>query len=196
MMYDYFNGQITALSPTQVTIDCGGVGYSLQISLYTFGSIKGKEKIKLFAHQIVREDAHLLFGFADPEERHMFKELINVTGVGANTARIIQSSLLPDQLKNVILSGDIIALQRVKGIGTKTAQRIILDLQDRMKKSGAMVVNMEIGLHNTIREEALSALLTLGFVRVSAEKAVNQAQKNLGVDTSVEELIKLSLSYL
>lgn len=195
-MYDYFNGKIAALTPTHVTVDCGGVGYHLQISLYTFSAIKESTNVKLFAHQVVREDAHLLFGFCDEDERYMFRELLNVNGVGATTARIIQSSLTPDQLRSVISKGDAITLQKVKGIGTKTAQRIVLDLQDKINKGQVSSATSIPGVHNTAREEALSALLTLGFARVSAEKALMLAQKSTGVEARVEDLIKVALSYL
>ena len=195
-MYDYFQGKIAGLSPTQITIDCQGVGYQLQISLYTFAAIKEKKEIRLFAHQAIREDAHILFGFVDEDERFMFRELLNVSGVGAGTARIILSSLNPTELRNVIAAGDITTLQRVKGIGAKTAQRIIVDLQDRMKKGATAPISLLAGVHNTAREEALSALLTLGFARANADKAIQQALKNSKPESNVEELLKIALSYL
>ncbi len=195
-MYDYFQGKIAGLSPTQITIDCQGVGYQLQISLYTFAAIKEKKEIRLFAHQAIREDAHILFGFVDEDERFMFRELLNVSGVGAGTARIILSSLNPTELRNVIAAGDITTLQRVKGIGAKTAQRIIVDLQDRMKKGATAPISLPAGVHNTAREEALSALLTLGFARANADKAIQQALKNSKPESNVEDLLKIALSYL
>jgi Holliday junction DNA helicase RuvA len=195
-MYDYFNGKIENLTPTHVTIDCNGVGFLLQISLYTYTAIKDAKQVKLFAHQVVREDAHLLFGFADEDERLMFRELLNVSGVGASTARIIQSSLAPDQLKSVISKGDASTLQKVKGIGAKSAQRIIIDLQDKVSKLSPGTPNVLSVLHNTSREEALIALVTLGFARASAEKALLSAQKQLGSEAKVEDLIKAALNYL
>lgn len=195
-MYDYFNGKIENLTPTNVTIDCNGVGYLLQISLYTYTAIKDAKQFKLFAHQVVREDAHLLFGFSDEDERLMFRELLNVSGVGASTARIIQSSLAPDQLRSVISKGDASTLQKVKGIGAKSAQRIIIDLQDKVNKMSIGTANVLSSLHNTSREEALIALTTLGFARASAEKALLSAQKQLGNEAKVEDLIKASLNYL
>ena len=195
-MYDYFQGSVNYLSPTQITVDCNGVGYRLEISLHTFTAIKESKQVKLFVHQVIREDAHLLFGFAEEEERFMFRELLNVSGVGASTSRIILSSLTAAELRNVIAIGDISTLQKVKGIGAKTAQRIVVDLQDRLKKGMTFPSTTMPGLHNTSITEALSALLTLGFARQSAEKAILQAQKNLGGLPSVEELIKLALSYL
>jgi Holliday junction DNA helicase RuvA len=172
------------------------VGYHLQISLYTFAAIKEKKQVKLYAHLAVREDAHLLFGFVDEDERFMFRELLNVSGVGATTARIILSSLNPTEVRNVIAIGDVATLQRVKGIGAKTAQRIVVDLQDRMKKGATAPIALPAGVHNTAREEALSALLTLGFVRANADKAVQQALKNSSPDSNVEDLLKVALSYL
>ena len=195
-MYDYFNGKVASLSPTEVTIDCGGVGYHLQISLHTYGQLKDKGSFRLFAHFVVREDAQLLFGFAEEEERYMFRELLSVSGVGASTARIVLSSMTAVQLRNVIASGDVISLQKVKGIGAKTAQRIVVDLQDKMRKGSSGPAILSSGSHNTGTNEALSALLTLGFARASAEKAILQASKSLGSATSVEELIKVALSYL
>ena len=195
-MYDYFNGKVTALSPTEVTIDCGGVGYHLQISLHTFGRLKDQPTFKLFAHQVVREDAHLLFGFAEEEERYMFRELLSVSGVGASTARIVLSSMTAAQVRQVIASGDVVSLQKVKGIGAKTAQRMVVDLQDKMKKGAAGPVLINVSQHNTDANEALSALLTLGFARASAEKAILQASKSIGSDSKVEDLIKIALSYL
>lgn len=195
-MYDYFNGKIENLTPTQVTMDCNGVGYLLQISLYTYTAIKDVKQFKLFAHHVVREDAQLLFGFADEEERLMFRELLNVSGVGASTARIIQSSLAPDQLRSVISKGDAATLQKVKGIGAKSAQRIIIDLQDKVNKLSPNSSTILSSIHNTSREDALIALMALGFARVSAEKALLSAQKQLGSDAKVEDLIKASLNYL
>lgn len=195
-MYDYFSGTVSGLTPTHVTIDCNGVGYHFQISLFTYSFIKEEKKIKLFAHQVVREDAHLLFGFSGEEERNMFRELLNVSGVGATTARIILSSLNPSELRQVIASGQVQPLQKVKGIGAKTAQRIIVDLQDKMKKGVAISSSLPGIMHNTAHEEALSALLTLGFPRVNAEKALQQAMKSLPGEPQVESLIKSALGYL
>lgn len=194
-MYDYFRGKITDVSPTHVTVECAGVGYHLQVSLNTYSAIKDLAEVKIYAHHVVREDAQLLFGFSDQAERYMFRELLSVSGVGASTARIILSGLTPDSLRNVIANGDVITLQKVKGIGAKTAQRIILDLREKMVKgTGALMVSG--GTHNTEKDQALSALLTLGFARANAEKALQQAVKNLPAGAGVEELIKISLSYL
>lgn len=195
-MFDYFKGKITDLSPTHVTIDCQGVGYYLNVSLNTYSAVKDLTEVKLFAHQVVREDAHLLFGFADGEERFMFRELLSVSGVGASTARIILSGMNSAQLRNVIASGDVVTLQKVKGIGAKTAQRIVLDLRDKMVKGSPVSSGVLMEMHNTGQDQALSALLTLGFARASAEKALQQAIKKLPANPGVEELIKIALSYL
>lgn len=195
-MYDYFHGKVVGLTPTSVTIDCAGVGYHLQISLHTYGQLRDREQFKLFAHHVVREDAQLLFGFAEEEERWMFRELLSVSGVGASTARIVLSSMTASQVRSVIAAGDVTSLQKVKGIGAKTAQRIVIDLQSNMKKGqGAMPVSAVV-LHNNQHEEALSALLTLGFARASAEKALLQASKSIGSGSRVEDLIKAALGYL
>lgn len=196
-MYDYFKGTMTVITPTHITVDCGGVGYQLQVSLFTYAAVKDLKEVRLFAHQVVREDAHLLFGFSGEEERYMFRELLNVSGVGASTARIILSSMDPQHLRKVISSGDTATLQRVKGIGAKTAQRIVVDLRDKMSKGQAETALSISGVaHNTVQDQALSALLTLGFNRVSAEKALQQAARSLNTDAGVEDLIKSALSYL
>jgi holliday junction DNA helicase RuvA len=195
-MFDYFNGKIAGLSPTEVTIDCGGVGYHLQISLYTYAQLKDKPSVRLFAHHVVREDVQILFGFFDQEERFMFRELLSVSGVGASTSRIVLSSMSASHLRQVIATGDVISLQKVKGIGAKTAQRIVIDLQDKMKKGMVLTEINTSKQYNTESNEALSALLTLGFARASAEKAILQASKSLGSDTKVEDLIKGALSHL
>lgn len=195
-MFDYFNGTVASLNPTEVTIDCGGVGYHFHISLFTYTALKEKKQAKIFAHQVVREDALLLFGFWNEDERSVFRDLLSVSGVGASTARIILSSLSYEEVHKVIANGDNLTLQRVKGIGAKTAQRIIIDLQDKMKKTVGILVSPVIGEHNTFKSEALSALLTLGFARLGAEKAIQQAIRNNESPASVEVLIKNALSYL
>ncbi len=194
-MYEYLNGKLADISPTNAVVDCNGVGYTVHISLNTFSHLKGKQAAKVFTHLIVREDAQELFGFADEDERAMFRQLIGVSGVGASTARMILSSMNPVELKHKISSGDVIALQKVKGIGNKTAQRIIIDLKDKMHKV-ELVEKSDFASHNTTREEALSALLTLGFARNTAGKALEQASRNQNTVSSVEEWIKAALALL
>lgn len=194
-MYDYLSGKIAALSPTQAVIECNGIGYSIQISLNTYSQIKEKQSVKIFTHLVIREDAHELFGFADEDERAMFRQLIGVSGVGSTTARMILSSLSPSELKNKISSSDAASLQKVKGIGSKTALRIIVDLKDKMQKL-TLIDMASAPSHNTTRQEALSALLTLGFARSAAEKALEQSSRNSNAALSVEEWIKAALALL
>jgi holliday junction DNA helicase RuvA len=193
-MYDYLKGQLTVITPTQATVECNGVGYLLHISLNTYAAVKEEKQVKLLAHLIVREDAQELYGFASEEERTLFRQLISVSGVGASTGRIILSSMPAEDLRSIIASGNSPALQKVKGIGLKTAQRIIIDLKDKVVKgSGEMSISSMP--HNTIRSEALSALLILGFGRPNAEKAIDQVLRQTPSAT-VEVVIKTALSLL
>ncbi len=180
--------------PTYVVIDVNGVGYMVNISLTTYSKIKDKEDIKIFIHFVVREDAQLLYGFADENERLLFVQLITVSGVGANTARLILSSLSTEEAFDAIVLSKTEVLQGVKGIGGKTAQRIIIDLKDKLIKSGIDIEKLD-QTHNTIREEALSGLLILGFHKPSAEKAIDKVLK-AGEVVDVEGLIKEVLKML
>ncbi|MBC8321522.1 MAG: Holliday junction branch migration protein RuvA [Bacteroidetes bacterium] len=193
-MYDYLKGKLVEKTPTYIVIDVSGVGYMVNISLTTYSKIKEKEDIKIFTYLLVREDAQILFGFADENERLLFSHLISVSGVGANTARLILSSLTTEEAFNAIVQSKINVLQGVKGIGGKTAQRIIIDLKDKLIKSGIELEKTD-HTHNTIREEALSGLLILGFNKLSAEKAVDKVLKADNV-VDVEGLIKESLKML
>ena len=193
-MYDHFKGTLTSITPTQAVIECGGVGYVLHISLVTFSAIKDHSSVKLLAHLIVREDAQELYGFATDEERALFRQLISVSGVGASTARMILSYMPPDELRSKIASSDNVSLQRIKGIGSKTAQRIIIDLRDKVLKTAGETV-FSVAPHNTVRSEALSALIILGFGRPNAEKAIDQALRQLPAG-SVEMIIKIALNLL
>jgi holliday junction DNA helicase RuvA len=193
-MYDYLKGQLAVITPTQATIDCNGVGYLLHISLNTYSAVKDEKQVKLLAHLIVREDAQELFGFATEEERVLFRQLISVSGVGASTGRMILSAMPVEELRSIIASGNSPALQKVKGIGSKTAQRIIIDLKDKMTKgSGDTVISSSP--HNTVRTEALSALLILGFGRPNAEKAIDQVLHQ-SPSATVEVVIKTALNLL
>ena len=193
-MYDYLKGRLIEKNPTFVVIDVNGIGYTVNISLTTFSAIKDQEQIQLFTHLLVREDMHLLFGFADKNERALFVNLLTVSGVGANTARLILSSLSTKEVYTAIIHEDVKRLQSVKGVGGKTAQRMILDLKDKLPKVGITVEKVNRH-HNTIREEALSGLLILGFNKLSAEKAVDRIL-NKGLVVDVESLIKESLKTL
>lgn len=193
-MYEYFSGIFTEKNPTYVVLENQGIGYLIHISLNTYEKIKGLDQGKLYVHFVVREDAQLLYGFADIAERTLFQALISVSGVGANTARLVLSSLTTTEAYAAISSGDAGRLQSVKGIGGKTAQRIVVDLKDKLAKEGFMSENLVFS-HNTIQQEALSGLLILGFNKSVASKAIEKVMKQLTVD-SVEGLIKESLKIL
>ena len=195
-MYSHFEGMITVKSPTYAVLDCAGVGYLLNISLHTYSKIPDSGKCRLLSHLAVREDALVLYGFADEEEREVFRQLISVSGVGAGTARMILSSLNPAEVVSAIHSGNVAALKSIKGIGEKSAQRIIVDLKGKFGKdssSGALALSSSDNKH---REEALSALIALGFARNMAEKAIDKAIKSEGNVVSVEHLIKIALKNL
>ena len=193
-MIDYIKGNITQVTPTFLTIETGGVGYFVNISLNTFTRLDGKNEYKLLVHEVIREDSHQLFGFADKEERDIFRLLISVTGVGAATARMMLSSLNPAEVEKAVIGSDVNTLKSVKGIGLKTAQRIIVDLKDKVGKQ-AGTGEIFAFTDNTKREEALSALVMLGFARSAVLKALDKIvreEKNL----TVEEMIKKALKNL
>lgn len=193
-MYDYLKGKLVEKNPTYVVVDVNGVGYLVNISLTTYSKIKDQENVKIFTHFVVREDAQLLFGFADVNERLLFGHLITVSGVGSNTARLILSSLTTEEAFDAIVQSKADVLQAVKGIGGKTAQRIIIDLKDKLIKSGIELEKID-ETHNTIREEALSGLLILGFNKPAAEKALDKVLKINNV-IDIEGLIKEALKML
>lgn len=193
-MIAQIKGRLVEKTPTYVVIDCGGVGYEINISLNTFSALDNEELCFLYTHFIVREDAQLLYGFKEKSERELFRLLISVSGVGASTAMMILSSLSPKETQQAILGGDVNTLKSVKGIGAKSAERIIIDLRDKIAKvEGAESIS--ISSNNTIKEEALSALIMLGFAKNPAEKALTKIM-SLGEDLSVEELIKRTLKNL
>jgi len=194
-MYAYFKGKLIEKSPADAVIECNGVAYQLNISLQTFSEIKDQENCKLYAHLVVREDAQTLYGFSTTGERAIFRQLISVSGVGANTARMILSSMTKDEVFNAILSENAAALQSVKGIGGKTAKRIILDLKDKIAKDGQTAEILSES-HNTNKDEALSALVMLGFARNAAEKALTKVIKSEGLNLKVEELVRFALKNL
>lgn len=193
-MYEYLEGVLAEKNPAYAIVETGGVGYYLNISLHTYSKLD-QPRCKLYTHLVVREDEMLLYGFADQGERELFRLLISVSGVGVNTARIILSSVAPADLVQVIASGDANTLQRVKGIGAKTAQRIIVDLKNRVSRE-ALPQEKSGLMHNTKRDEALSGLIILGFPRVPAEKALNKIIESEGSGLSVEQLIKQALKIL
>ena len=193
-MIDYIKGDITQITPTFLTMETVGIGYLINISLTTFSKLEGQKEFKILIHEVIREDSHQLFGFADNVERDIFRLLISVTGVGANTARMMLSSLNPDEIEKAILGSDANLLKSVKGIGLKTAQRIIIDLKDKLGKhsgSGEIFAFAD----NTKREEALSALVMLGFAKNAVSKILDKIvreEKNL----TVEDMIKRALKNL
>lgn len=194
-MYEYLHGVIAELNPAYVVIDCSGVGYLVNISLQTYSAIDGQKEVKIFTHHVVREDAQLLYGFATREERELFRMLVSVSGVGANTARLILSSLSAGNVQKAIVQGDINTLKQIKGIGLKTAQRIIVDLKDKVLGKEAESPQIFASPNNTSRQEALSALVMLGFAKSSAEKVIDQLLASEG-DHTAEGLIKAALKRL
>jgi Holliday junction DNA helicase RuvA len=187
-------GRLVEKTPTQVVIDCNGVGYAVHISLHTFSQIGNDESIKLFTHLQIREDAHTLFGFHTPMERSVFLLLLSVSGIGASTARTMLSSLEPQQIQRAIISEDFNTIKSVKGIGLKTAQRVLIELKDKMMN---LFDGEEIQIlgNNTIKDEALSALEVLGYSRKQSERIVDLIIQSTP-DCSVEELIKEALNKL
>jgi len=194
-MYAYIDGKLVFKCPAYVVIDAGGVGYHINISLNTYSLLGDKERCKLYTWLYVKEDAHALYGFADEGERRLFLHLISISGIGPNTGRMMLSSITPVEIQTAIINGNVALIQRIKGIGPKSAQRIILELQDKLRKEGPDTLTV-IPLNKTVKDEALSALVMLGFARNVAEKALEQEiSKNAGVLT-VEQLIKLALKSL
>ena len=193
-MIAYLKGKLVRKEPAFVIIDVGGIGYQVLISLNTYSSVKDREDITLLTVLVVREDAHVLYGFASAGEKQMFQHLVSVNGVGPGTAIMVLSSMAPDDLRHAIIRGDTPSLQAVKGIGAKTAQRLILELGDKLKREGAEITGPAADTgYNTIRNEALSALMTLGISRVAAEKSIEAILKKSGNTLSLEELVKIAL---
>ena len=187
-------GKLVEKTPTHVIIDCGGVGYHVNISLHTYSMLSSTDFIKLFTHLQVKEDAHTLYGFVEKSEREIFKLLLSVSGIGANIARTMLSSLDPKQIINAIASADVVTIQSIKGIGSKTAQRVILDLKEKVLKLYDLD-EVSMLQSNTNRDEALSALEVLGFVRKTSEKIIEKIVKE-DPEASVESIIKKALKIL
>lgn len=194
-MYEYLNGKLAYKCPTYVVLDVNGIGYHIHISLHTFSQIKDKEQCKLFISFQVKEDAHTLYGFAEEGERRLFQHLLSVSGIGATTGRMILSSITPSEIQAAIVQGDVKQIQRIKGIGPKSAQRIILELQDKLKKEGPDTL-IAVPQHQSTAEEALTALVMLGFSKVQAEKVIQEIIKVNTTSLTVEELIKVALRKL
>ncbi len=193
-MITHIQGRLVEKNPTEVIIDCNGVGYFVNISLHTFSQLPASENIKLFTHMLVREDAHTLYGFSGKTEREIFRLLLSVSGIGASIARTMLSSLSPQQVMEAIASEDVVTIQSVKGIGTKTAQRAVLDLKDKIIKVYGLD-DVSVNSSNTNKNEALSALETLGFTRKQVEKVCDKILKEQP-EASVEEIIKQALKNL
>ena len=191
-MIAQLNGRLIEKNPTELIVDCGGVGYSVKISLNTYGALGSEENVRIYTKLIVREDAQLLYGFADTTEREMFNHLVSVSGIGPNTAMIMLSSLIPDEIAAAIQNEDVATIQGIKGIGAKTAQRVIVDLKDKMLKIVFSDENI-FKTDNTNQFDALTALVSLGFDKKAAEKAIDRVNSG---DESVEQLIKEALKIL
>ena len=188
-MIEYLSGKLASLTAATAVIDCGGVGYLLEISLNTYSAIQTQTEVRLWVHEVIREDAYQLYGFYTPAERDMFRLLLGVNGVGAATARMMLSSLSVDELTSAIVAQDDKILKRVKGVGAKTAQRIVLELQDKVSGTASVIATTVV---SRSKEEALSALVMLGFPKAAADKVLQQLDASL----SVEELIKQALQKL
>ena len=193
-MINFLKGKLAEKSPTQIVIDCNGIGYEVNISLYTYGKLPDDEAIKIYTYLQVREDAQVLYGFMDKAEREVFTKLISVSGIGASTARMMFSSLSPEEVVDAIANGDVETIKSVKGIGLKTAQRVIVDLKDKITKvdQSSEVLPFQ---NNTNKEEALSALVTLGYSKKQAENSVQKILKD-NPEATIEYIIKTALKNL
>ena len=197
-MYEYINGVLAEIAPAYAVVDASGVGYFINISLHTFSEIEKEENVKLFLHHIVREDVEMLYGFSSKEERDLFRLLISVSGVGGNTARMIQSTYTPSELRNIIATGNATLLKNVKGLGLKTAQKIIVDLSGKMldlPSHNAATNALAASQRSEVFEEALAALIMLGFSKAASEKVLQKIFK-ADASTGVEDAIRSALKQL
>ena len=198
-MIEYIRGELVETTPAFAVIDCNGIGYGIHISLNTYSAIQSKQSVKLYIYEAIREDAHVLFGFSTKQERELFLLLISVSGIGGNTARMILSALSPTELCNVISSGNERLLKGVKGIGLKTAQRIIVDLKDKIASTGVETVAGSTATlspaHSEVYDEAIAALTMLGFAQAPSQKVVTAILKE-EPNLTVEKVIKLALKRL
>lgn len=193
-MIEYIKGEVAELTPAMVALEAYGVGYELSISLNTYSALSGKTTAKLYVHESIREDAHQLFGFFDKHERELFRQLITVSGIGPSTGRMMLSSMTPRELATAIASADVNTLKTVKGIGAKTAERVIVDLKDKIKMEVGSELPMA-AISNPSAEQAVAALVMLGFVQKASEKAVEKILKENPTAT-VEQIIKMALKML
>ena len=194
-MYEFIKGRLTEKTPTYAVIEANGIGYLLHISLHTYSQLKEDEHCTLLVHLVVREDALILFGFSGDDERELFRQLISVSGIGPNTARMILSSLHPQEIVQAIVLGNVSLLQSIKGIGGKTAQRLIVELKDKLSKDLIPYEKLPGG-YNTKKDEALSGLIILGFSKMVAEKALTKVIEKEGSALPVEQLIRHALKIL
>ena len=197
-MYEYITGKLAEVAPAYAVVEAGGIGYFVNISLQTYSEIEKQEQVLLYLHHVVREDAQTLYGFASKAERELFRLLIGVSGVGGNTARMIQSTYSPSELRNIIATGNAVLLKNVKGLGLKTAQKIIVDLSGRMldlKGDDAASVALAAGVANPVLDEALAALVMLGFQKAASEKVLRKLFKEQP-SIVVEEAVRLALKHL
>ncbi len=192
-MLEYIKGTVSELTPTYVVLEVAQIGYFIHISLNTYASLEGKEAATLYIHEAIREDAHTLYGFTDKEERQLFSLLISVSGIGTNTARMILSSFSVSELENIIVSDNVNQLKAVKGIGLKTAQRVIIDLKDKVRKGTTADLNLLGNKVNTNKDEALSALVMLGFNQAASVKVIDKIvveQPGLSLEKIIKEALK------
>ncbi|MEZ5196074.1 MAG: Holliday junction branch migration protein RuvA [Bacteroidales bacterium] len=199
-MYAFVEGKLVEKNPAYAVVECGGIGYMINISLNTFSQLKDRNNFRLYTHMAIKNEAttpvgFVLYGFGDEQERQLFRHLISVSGVGHSTALLMLSSLSSDKIYNAIVNSDTATLQSVKGIGAKSAQRIIIDLKDKLEKGKISSEFINI-VYNTNKDEALSGLTVLGFHKVAAEKALNKVLSKQGADLPIEELIKEALKIL
>ena len=193
-MIDYIKGEIIELSPAHAVLEAGGIGYHINIALSTYSELNGKSNTKLYVYEAIREDAHILFGFMTKEERSLFLLLISVSGVGANTARMILSSIMANELQNAIITGNESILKSIKGIGAKTAERIIVDLKDKVLKVEFSAQGISAA-STSISEEAVAALVMLGFTQAMAQKAVKKVMES-DPQQKIEQIVKQALKLL
>lgn len=197
-MYEYINGTLAEVAPAYAVVEAGGIGYFIHISLQTYSEIEHRTDVRLYLHHVVREDDEQLYGFASKAERELFRLLIGVSGVGGNTARMIQSTYSPSELRNIIATGNAVLLKNVKGLGLKTAQKIIVDLSGKMldlRGSDAASAALAVGITNEVYDEALSALVMLGFAKAVSEKALRRIFKE-EPNVTVEEAVRKALKAL
>lgn len=196
-MIEYLKGEIAELTPATAIIECGGVGYETSITLNTYSALQGKKESKLYIHEVIREDAHLLYAFSNRQERELFLQLLSVSGIGGNTARTILSAFTVNELCEVIATGNEVAIKSVKGIGLKTAQRLIVDLKDKISSIGSTsaITSAKVSADTEVMEGAVAALVMLGFPSTAANKAVQSIIKN-EPGATIEQVIKLALKLL